>query len=89
MNNVNREGKLMELHVDPERMIVGFYEISFMETGIYVKAKDESGRWKSVDISLLDRESLKTWLLGRDKIAINIVGILLGHGRLVEAKPEL
>jgi len=56
-------------------------------TGIYVRALSPEGKWMSVDIALLDKESLLSWLRsrgGNNPWAENVVGILLGHGNLVQ-----
>jgi hypothetical protein len=69
---------MQELKVDPKR-----YR-KFGETGIFIRATLE-GKWKSVDIADLDKESLLAWLKSRDgnnKYAEDVVGILLGHGHL-------
>lgn len=53
-------------------------------TGIYVRAKTPTG-WDSVDIAILDKESLRVWLRSRggdNPWAEDVVGILLGHGHL-------
>jgi hypothetical protein len=74
----------MELLVDEKRARNNI----LIETGIYVRAKYPStGRWDSVDIASLDKASLLNWLKSRggdNKLAENVVGILLGHGHLHE-----
>lgn len=53
-----------------------------LETGIFVRARSEGGRWESVDISLLDAPSLREWLRsrgGENSWAESVVAILLGH----------
>lgn len=57
---------------------------SSTETGIYVRAM-VFGKYETVDISMLDKESLLAWLRsrgGENHFAEDCVGILLGHGRL-------
>ena len=64
-----------ELKLDPNRL-------DLPETGIYIRAKDEAGKWGSHDIAHLDRESLLRWLRSRggsNPWAENVVAILLGH----------
>lgn len=54
-------------------------------TGIYVRAKHKNGGWESVDIVLLEKESLLEWLRsrgGNNPWAEDCVGLLLGHGHL-------
>ena len=56
-------------------------------TGIFVRAQDESGKWHSVDILQITKESLLEWLKsggGDNKLAENTIGILFGHGHLHE-----
>jgi len=56
-------------------------------TGIYVRAQLTDESWESVDIAELDSTSLLLWLRSRggaNPFAENVVGILLGHGHLVE-----
>jgi hypothetical protein len=56
-------------------------------TGIFVRAKGEDGRWRSVDIAWLTKQSLLSFLKSRggdNPWAENTVGILLGHGMLHE-----
>lgn len=51
-------------------------------TGIYVRAKLPNGKWDAVDILLLTKDSLLTWLRsrgGENTWAENCVAILLGH----------
>lgn len=72
----------MNLLTDPER-----YQKYGEEnvTGIYVRAKNPDGEWKSVDIAVLDKPSLLRWLQSRggdNRWAEDVVGILLGHGHL-------
>jgi len=61
------------------------YEI----TGIYIRASDPSGKWDSVDIAQLDKQSLHAFLRsrgGENLRAENIVGILLGYGSFTGKK---
>ena len=51
-------------------------------TGIYIRALSPDGSWESVDIALLDKESLLSWLRsrgGKNEWAENCVGAMLGH----------
>lgn len=67
-------------------------------TGLYVRARhpeqaehDRAGRWDSVDIYFLNKESLLEWLRSRggdNPWAEDVVGILLGHGHLHEYKED-
>jgi len=57
------------------------------DTGIYVRAQQEDGKWVAADILHLTTESLLRWLRsrgGENKMAEDVVGILLGHGHLHE-----
>lgn len=68
------------LLIDPSRVIN-----AIGDTGIYVRAQNSDGGFESVDIAVLTKESLLTWLHGRggkNKWAEDVVGILLGHGHL-------
>ena len=54
-------------------------------TGVYVRAQFSDGKWGSVDIAILTKESLLSWLKSRggdNPWAEDVVGILLGHGHL-------
>jgi hypothetical protein len=54
-------------------------------TGIYVRARRPDGGWESVDLAYLDGPSLLWWLRsqgGDNRLAEDVVGILLGHGHL-------
>jgi len=69
----------MELKVDPARLKV--CENEGVSTGIFVRAKTPEGKWDSVDIFALDKESLNTWLRsrgGENEWAESVVRILLG-----------
>lgn len=76
---------MMDLRADPMRIAMlakGMIE----PTNVYVRALRE-GKPASVDICELDKMSLTTWLLSRggdNPWAVNTVGILLGHGHLIE-----
>lgn len=68
----------MILNIDLERT-------SIEETGIFVRAQDNNGKWHSADIAHLDKDSLLVWLRSRggdNALAENTVGLLLGHGHL-------
>lgn len=78
----------VELLIDEDRLkrveAVGEHEAS--PTGIYIRAKHPTtNKWMSVDIYVLQKDSLLTWLKSRggdNKWAEDTVGILLGHGSL-------
>jgi hypothetical protein len=56
-----------------------------LRTGIFVRAKDQGGKYQSVDIALLDAVSLLAWLRsrgGQNFWAENTLGRLLGHNDL-------
>lgn len=66
---------MIDLQVDETRL-------GFGPTGIFVRAKNSEGRWDSVDIAELDKESLLVWLKSRggdNPWAESTVLILLGH----------
>ena len=66
---------MKELFIDPER-------IELPETGIYIRSKDMTGKWSSVDIAHLKRDSLLDWLRSRggdNLLAENTLLLLLGH----------
>lgn len=72
---------MAEYKVDPKRV-----RDEVGETGVVVRATLE-GVWGAHDIALLDGPSLFAWLRsrgGRNPYAENVVGHLLGHGRLTE-----
>ena len=71
----------MKLTVDPFR--VNQYADA---TGVYVRAKDELGKYSSYDIAQLDKASLKEWLLSRNDTQwmLDVIGIILGHGHFKE-----
>jgi hypothetical protein len=76
---------LDDLHIDPQRAVMAenFPAENFPRTGIFVRAKDQSGKHQSVDIALLNKASLLALLRsrgGRNEWAENMVGLLLGHG---------
>ena len=71
---------LDDLHIDPERAVMAD---NLPRTGAFVRAKDQSGKHQSVDITLLNKASLLALLRsrgGRNEWAENMVGLLLGHG---------
>jgi hypothetical protein len=71
---------LDDLHIDPQRAEM---TDNFPRTGIFVRAKDQSGKHQSVDIALLNKASLLALLRsrgGQNEWAENTVGLLLGHG---------
>lgn len=65
-----------EMKIDPKR--IG----QWGESGIFVRAQDPDGKWGSFDLVELDKESLLQFLNLKPSMAINVVGILLGHGHL-------
>jgi len=74
------------LFVDKERWeIRDHFSSPELVTGVYVRAKLPDAKWESVDINLLDKISLLSWLKSRggdNPWAEDCVGILLGHGHL-------
>jgi hypothetical protein len=67
---------LDELKVDVARL-------DFTPTGIFVRAKDPSGKWISTDIVHLDKQSLLAWLRsrgGKNQWAENTIAQLFRHG---------
>jgi hypothetical protein len=69
---------LDDLRIDPKRASTE----EGLRTGIFVRAKDQSGKYQTVDIALLDGLSLLAWLRsrgGRNFWAENTLGRLLGH----------
>lgn len=74
----------MDLKVDPQRTAM-IRQNMLDPTNIYVRAFREDGKVGSVDLAELDKESLEEWLVGQHKLwVVNTVGILLGHGHLIE-----
>ncbi len=86
----------MEMKIDSDLQRVG--DMLSMEgdglpldvtvTGIFVRAKDKEGAYHSVDIALLDANSLRLWLRsrgGKNAWAENVVGRILGHEQLVKS----
>lgn len=72
----------MEAKINPERYND---KKTWGSTGIFVRAQHETGKWESVDIVLLTKDSLLEWLKSRggsNPYAEDVVGILLGHGHL-------
>jgi hypothetical protein len=71
---------LDDLHIDPERAVMAD---NLPRTGAFVRAKDQTGKHQSVDITLLNKASLLALLRsrgGQNEWAENTVGLLLGHG---------
>ena len=64
------------MKVDPKR-------VDLPETGIYVRAQDDKGKWGAHDISHLDTESLRAWINSKkDKdyeFLTEVVLHILGH----------
>lgn len=61
------------------------------ETGIYVRALIPGDIIYTVDVGVLNKESLLEYLRmngGSNPIAENIIGILLGHGHLHKESEE-
>jgi hypothetical protein len=75
---------LDDLHIDPERAVMAEnLAENFPRTGIFVRAKDQNGKYQSVDVALLKKASLLALLRsrgGQNEWAENTVGLLLGHG---------
>jgi hypothetical protein len=68
---------IVKLNVDPERL-------QAYPTGIPIRA-NLHGKWGTYDIANLDKDSLLEWLQSRggvNRMAEDIVGVLLGHGFL-------
>ena len=83
-SNENKMNNKVPFRVDPRR-------IDYPGTGIYVRARHPDTGWESVDISWLDRDSLRRWLTSRggdNPWAENTVLILLGHEISEERKHE-
>lgn len=62
---------------------------AFIETGIIARALSPDGHWENDDIVFLDKESLLAFLRNRgeqNKFSEDVVGILLGYGRLNDQK---
>lgn len=65
--------KARDLQADPDRA-------NYRMTGIYVRAVNTAGKWDSVDIAHLDRESLDAWLRSRGiDWPVWVAMFLLGH----------
>jgi hypothetical protein len=75
---------LDDLHIDPERAVMAEnLGENFPRTGIFIRAKDQNGKYQSVDMALLKKASLLALLRsrgGQNEWAENTVGLLLGHG---------
>lgn len=72
----------LQLQIDPDRL-----RLRLHETGINVRAADAHGNVGNADIIHLDGPSLLEWLRsrgGRNTLAENTVGSLLGHDRLTD-----
>jgi hypothetical protein len=69
------------LRVDPKRVAAYPRERA---TGIYVRAlHPDPLKFAPADLAWLDKESLKTWLAtAPTSAAENVLGVLLGHGKL-------
>lgn len=54
------------------------------KTGVYVRALTERDTWISCDVAHLSKQSLKQWLCygGDNRLAEDLCGVVLGHGRL-------
>ena len=74
---------MSNLQIDPTRLPDDIL------TGIYVRAVDSDGQWQSVDIAMLDKASLLTWLRssgGENKLAENNGILFLRNGSKHEAR---
>lgn len=72
---------MTDLIVDPERANLLDTE-EYRGTGYFVRAKDAAGKWQSVDIVTLTKDSLTAWLRSRggdNPWAESVVLGLLGH----------
>ena len=69
--------KLDELTVDEEL----YRSPSQIITGIYVRAKlPSTQKWESVDISLLDSESMNKWLHSKSREYLEeVIRVISGH----------
>ena len=68
------------MKVDPNRWKDKVLWEVYGDTGVYVRAQTPDGKWESVDIVFLDKESLEGWLEGLTKEElIRLVKILLQH----------
>lgn len=75
----------MELQINAKREIYEEGILALYKTGIFVRAKDTTGKWKSVDLCFLEKDSLLKWLRsrgGENQFAENVVGVILGYGSL-------
>ena len=69
---------MKNLNVNPDR-----YGEEGYNTGIFIRALTPEGKWDSVDIAVLDKESLFEFLRsrgGENVWAENCVSILFGYG---------
>lgn len=66
-----------ELTVDEEL----YRSTTQITTGIYVKAKlTSTNKWESVDISLLDHESMNKWLHSKSREYLEeVIRVMSGH----------
>lgn len=74
----------MNLYVDQNRRLPDESRGVDQGTGIFVRALSGT-QFVSCDICELDKASLLTWLKSRggdNRVAEDVVGILLGHGHL-------
>jgi hypothetical protein len=80
----------MDLLIDEKRLksVEAEGEHEGDPTGIFIRAKHPTtNKWMSVDIYVLQKDSLLAWLKSRggdNRWAEDTVGILLGHGHLHE-----
>lgn len=69
----------LQLSVDPHREVLAAARPQ-LQTGVYVRAKDTSGKYVSADLYALDAESVRALLLAKPSEWVNnLVLILLGH----------
>ena len=70
---------MKDLRIDPDRCD-GWDD----RTGIYVRAVTDDGRWDSVDMAVLDKESFTEFVTGRGEVSAWALGIfyaLFGYPR--------
>ena len=71
---------MTDLRIDPERCD-GWDD----RTGIYVRAVTDDGRWDSVDMAVLDKESFTEFVTSRGEVsdwALGIFYALFGYPRV-------
>lgn len=69
----------LQLSIDPHRHILA-QVVPHMQTGVYVLATLPGGGFDSVDLCMLDTESVRALLLAKPSEWVNnLVLILLGH----------